>query len=184
MPEKVVPVKIELEYIEPKIWRRVVVSVKTDLATLHGIIQIVFRWNDNEAWYFEFGGKWYGTGARISGHLPNVYEADSFRLDGLLRMGMKRMNYRYDFVSNWPVLLIFGKSRDSLPGETYPQLVGGARNGPPEDVGGVRDYYRFIDSPVEFYEEGNFSDSWWDSNFDPEEFDIGVYREILKERYG
>ena len=43
MIESVARIRIELQDLEPKIWRRVDVPLSSTLAALHDIFQVVFR---------------------------------------------------------------------------------------------------------------------------------------------
>ena len=63
----IVPVartRIELQDLEPKIWRRIDVPLSTTLAALHDIIQVAFRWTDSHLHEFESDGRAYGVPCR------------------------------------------------------------------------------------------------------------------------
>ena len=44
MIEPVARIRIELQDLEPKIWRRIDVPLSSTLAALHDMIQVSFRW--------------------------------------------------------------------------------------------------------------------------------------------
>ena len=58
--EKIVSLRIELQGIEPLIWRRVGVRTLVSLTELHRVIQAVMGWRDGHLWQFEVGEKKYG----------------------------------------------------------------------------------------------------------------------------
>ena len=51
--------RIELEDIEPLIWRRVAVPTSMNLKALHGVIQVAMGWLDCHSWEFEANGRKY-----------------------------------------------------------------------------------------------------------------------------
>ena len=46
MSQKIARIRIELEHIEPQIWRQVEVSLTTSLRALHEIIQAAMGWEN------------------------------------------------------------------------------------------------------------------------------------------
>ena len=53
-------VRVALDDIEPRVWRRLVVPLGTTLAELHHIIQAAMGWTDSHMHEFEVGGLSYG----------------------------------------------------------------------------------------------------------------------------
>ena len=60
MIEPVARIYIELQDIQPRIWRRVDVPLTSHLLTLHNIIQIAFGWTDSHLFQFSIGNRDYG----------------------------------------------------------------------------------------------------------------------------
>ena len=60
MNEPIARVRIELQEIEPKVWRRVDVPLSSTLLALHEFIQFAFRWTDSHLFEFEIGDRRYG----------------------------------------------------------------------------------------------------------------------------
>jgi Plasmid pRiA4b ORF-3-like protein len=58
-PEEIAVLRIELEDIEPLIWRRVAVRTSMNLKALHRIIQAVMGWLDYHLWEFEANERKY-----------------------------------------------------------------------------------------------------------------------------
>jgi Plasmid pRiA4b ORF-3-like protein len=48
--EDIAVLRIELEDIEPLIWRRVAVHTSMNLKAVHGVIQAAMGWLDNHLW--------------------------------------------------------------------------------------------------------------------------------------
>ena len=59
--EPVARIRIELQDLEPKIWRRVDVPLSSTLAALNGIIQVSFHWQDYHLYEFVVGERVYGV---------------------------------------------------------------------------------------------------------------------------
>ena len=60
-PIAIAILRIELEDIEPLIWRRVAVRATTSLAGLHRIIQAAMGWTNSHLHLFTIDGSQYGV---------------------------------------------------------------------------------------------------------------------------
>ena len=122
---------IELEGIEPAIWRRVHVPVDFRLRRLHKVIQAVFDWLEMHLHHFEAGGRIYGLPEMVGDTLGGmaVRSDKNTKLSALIDRGIS-------------VEDVF----DPSPGVEYPVFVDGARQAPPEDCGGPPGFYEFLDA--------------------------------------
>jgi hypothetical protein len=59
-PGDIAVLRIELEDIEPLIWRRVAVRTSMNLQALHSVIQTAMGWLDYHLWEFASGDDKYG----------------------------------------------------------------------------------------------------------------------------
>src|SRR6478672_10654374 len=88
--------RVELEGIQPLIWRRV--AVQTSLNALHKVIQTAMGWRDRHLWMLKAGDRNYGIfipgdddwNARIN-------DAETTTLAMILSGGLKEFGYVYDF---------------------------------------------------------------------------------------
>ena len=102
MIEPVARIRIELQYLEPKIWRRIDVPLSSTLAALHDIIQVSFRWQGYHLHEFVVGERVYGEPADDDElYERKVYKAAAVRLKTLVERGVDRFLYVYDFGDNW-----------------------------------------------------------------------------------
>lgn len=176
-------VKVTLLGSRPPIWRRLQVSAKTDLETLHEILQIAFGWTNSHLHQFEIDDQRYS--------LPE-FELDEFgdeinnerrtRLDQLGLKARKKFLYEYDFGDSWEHQVVIEKVMEREPGVRYPRCLGGKRSGPPEDCGGGWGYERLqevIKDPED--EEHESMMEWLGGGFDPEAFDVEEINEELKQ---
>ncbi len=123
--------RIALRGISPEIWRLLSISADATLNDLHQTIQGAFRWHDSHLHEFEIGGKRYedGKGSRTA-------------LRKLLHVGDRAL-YRYDMGDDWEHDIDVVRMYEVATRRHHPKVLDGARNGPPEDVGGPHGYARY-----------------------------------------
>ena len=134
--------KIEIQDIQPKIWRRLLVNSDSSFYTLHHILQIAFGWKNYHLFQFDVNKKFIG--------LPDpdfdddkTIAADKVQLKKILALH-KQFEYEYDFGDYWCHSIIV---EDILPFDkdvSYPCCLDGSRNAPPEDCGGSDGYNNLI----------------------------------------
>ena len=181
MIEPVARIRIELQEVEPKVWRRVDVPLSSTLAVLHEIIQASFGWHDYHLHEFEIGERVYGEpheDDQLFGH--KVYRAAAIRLKTLLERGVERFLYRYDFGDGWEHEMTIEGVRDGEADIAYPAFVDGARRCPPEDSGGPHGFTNFLEAVLDpNHEEHEAMVEWHGGPFDPEDIDERQVRLLL-----
>ena len=175
-PDGITILRIELENIEPLIWRRVAVRTSINLKALHSVIQAAIGWLDYHLWEFAAGGRKYGM------LIPNdpdwnerIRNAATTKLSALLNGGVREIGYIYDMGDNWQHLIIVEKLKAAETGALYPQFLGGERRCPPEDCGGIPGYYEFLENIAsKQINERKAALDWYGGLYDPDE--IGTRR--------
>jgi len=170
--------RIELEDIEPLIWRRVAVRTSMDLKAVHSVIQAAMGWLDYHLWEFEAGRRKYGM------LLPNepdwnerIEDAARTKLFALLTTGLREVGYVYDMGDNWQHRIVVEKLKAAEPGALYPQFLGGERRCPPEDCGGIPGYYEFLKNISSKQSKiRKAALNWYGGPYDPDE--IGEWQII------
>jgi Plasmid pRiA4b ORF-3-like protein len=193
-----VQIRVALGYIEPPIWRRLVVPLDTTLAQLHLVLQAAVGWADSHLYQFEVGGLRFGDTEMLNQDLPDdfpqAFDAASVRLRDFDtdHDGTVSFVYTYDFGDNWRHTVTLEKR---LAFEVAPKTatcVEGARCCPPEDVGGPHGYAEFLrillsPEPDEIEEQRDLK-RWSGGKFDPERFDVAktdkAVRSALRKRRG
>jgi hypothetical protein len=61
--------------------------------------------------------------------------------------------------------------RAGEPGGSYPRYVGGERNGPPEDCGGIPGFYEWLEAFSDPTHEGHAEAKEWADDYDPNKVD-------------
>ena len=172
MIEPIARIRIELQEIEPKIWRRVDVPLSSTLLALHDFIQFAFRWTDSHLFEFEIGDRRYGQPEYDRYADERLYKAASIRLKTVVDRGIEQFLYVYDFGDNWRHDLFIEEIRDGEPDVDYPVFVAGERRDPPEDVGGVTGFMEFLEAVRNpLHEEHEAMVRWYGRRFEPDDID-------------
>ncbi len=123
--------ELTLHGIEPAVRRTLAVPGRFTLAKLHGILQILFGWEDCHLHEFRIGTTRYGDLDVLD---PHSHEDEEISLAEALGQ-RKSLVYLYDFGDDWTVN---GKVLKRYSGDLdTPECLDGAMAGPPEDCGGV-----------------------------------------------
>jgi hypothetical protein len=165
----VVAIRIELQDGAPLIWRDVVVPVTTSLRTLHDVFQAAVPFEGYHLFMFTVAGRRYGRPDPEWG--AEMKDARNLRVKALLDRGVDTLTYTYDFGDNWCFDVRLGPVSEEDEGP-YPRLLGGARRGPPEDVGGTPGFEAFLEAMADpSHEEHGTLRTWYGGDFDPDEMD-------------
>ena len=175
--ESVVSLKVTLRGAKPPIWRRVLVPGAINLGGLHQVIQAAMGWHDAHLHAFTVAGRSYGDPHNVD----DVANENRMTLNGVMKAGVKRFTYDYDFGDNWEHSVAIEKTQPAIPGQSYPLCVAGKRNCPPEDCGGVWGYAELLEILADpAHPEREERLEWIDQeDFDPETFDIDTANAIL-----
>jgi hypothetical protein len=167
---------IRLAEIEPPIWRRIVVPGQLTLFQLHQVFQVVMGWYHSHL--HQFVVEKNGTTVSYGEPSPeDDYYAKDERRVALAQIAPKQgatFQYEYDFGDSWQHLI---RVEDIEPSTTddYPYLwcLSGARAAPPEDVGGVSGYIRFLEAwRNRNDEEHRQMRQWVGKHYKPELFSV------------
>jgi hypothetical protein len=176
----VVSLKATLRDTKPPIWRRILMADTMTLADLHKAIQGAMGWHDAHLHLFDINGRQYGDPRTVD----DVADERRLTLRGLLKSGVLRFAYIYDFGDSWEHVIATEKTRPALDGETLPSCVAGKRACPPEDCGGTRGYDHLLKVLADpSHPEYQQQLEWIDEEIDPEAFDIDLANTVLKAKF-
>ena len=140
---------IVLPKTDPLVWRRIQVPDRYSFWDLHVAIQDAMGWKDYHLHEFTVPDGRTGRSKRIG--IPDEEMPDERPCSAGWRVPIARyfsygtdpVRYRYDFGDDWQHIVEF---EEIVPAErrAYPRCVAGAGACPPEDVGGVDGYARFL----------------------------------------
>lgn len=163
-------IRIMLLDVTPQIWRTIEVPSTANLRGLHDAIQAVIPFDNRHLFMFEFGERRYGIPDREWG--TDLRDAKNIRIGALIDRGVTELTYTYDFGDDWRFHLTIEEVLPFVEGASYPRLVGGARRGPPEDVGGFPGFDAFLSAMKDSSHPRHTELSrWYGRDFDPDEID-------------
>ncbi|HEY9732833.1 MAG TPA: plasmid pRiA4b ORF-3 family protein [Drouetiella sp.] len=163
------------------IWRRLQVPSDTQLELVHMLLQVAFGWTNSHLHEFTAREKRYGQ-MEFAEEDPELLDESEHNLDVLFQDGEKSALYRYDFGDCWDHELVLEKilpyaENDLMLG----RCIAGKRACPPEDVGGVSGYKRFLDIIEDpEHEEREENLIWVGSDFDADSFDARLVNNQIR----
>jgi len=165
---EIATVRIELADTDPPIWRQVEVPTSITLKVLHDIVQATIGWFDYHLWEFTIGEQRYGLPMDEDWGTEPRKEAIKVRLRDVLHPRKTVIDYTYDFGDNWEHRITVTDVRPGEPGVGYPRYIGGERNGPPEDCGGIPGFYDKLEARVDSNHPDHEEIVEWLDDYDPE----------------
>ncbi|HLO75626.1 MAG TPA: plasmid pRiA4b ORF-3 family protein [Magnetospirillum sp.] len=168
---EIASVHIELAGSDPLIWREVEVPTSITLKALHDIIQAVMGWFDWHLWEFTIGERRYGLPPDEDWGTEPRFEAAKVRLRDVVSPGCTTIDYLYDFGDSWEHRLTVTNIRQGDPDRSYPRYLGGERNAPPEDCGGLPGFYEILAAVADPDHPDHAEVLDWFDDYDPDTFD-------------
>ncbi len=177
---KLYELHVELEDIEPRIWRRILVPGSIKLPQLHDLLQLVMGWTDSHLHSFEFGKKVFSSRHAELEEL-NMLDEAKHTLESVLGDSLREFVYEYDFGDSWRHLIQIKLVATPNTEWFYPLCVAGERAAPPDDVGGAPGYMEFLDAiKTPKHPEHESMLIWIGGAFDPEGFDLNTINRTLR----
>lgn len=176
--DRIARIRIQLDDVEPAIWRRVEVPLTSSLKAVHDVIQAVMLFENYHLFQFEIGERRYGYPDPEWG--DDMRDARNIRLGAILARGETRFTYTYDFGDDWRHTIVVEEVVVADPMVDCPRFIEGARRAPPEDVGGLpgfEEFLRVMADPAD-PEHDNIL-TWYGRPFEPDDIDLAIINERL-----
>jgi hypothetical protein len=171
--DRIARLRIQLDDVQPAIWRRVEVPLTSTLKAVHDAIQAAMLFEDYHLFQFEIGDRRYGYPDPDWG--DEMRDARNIRLGAILARGDTRFTYTYDFGDDWRHTVMVEEVVAADPMVDYPRFVDGARRAPPEDVGGLPGFEEFLDAMADpKHPEHHSVMTWYGRPFDPTDIGLDV----------
>jgi hypothetical protein len=176
-----VALRIELQEVEPLVWRRVLVSNQWTLASLHHYLQWVMGWTDSHAHEFVVGEgmvapDWWIQEVGFDSDTGSYRDERRVSVAAVLsEVGPRgEFEYRYDMGDGWQHRIVFESPSSSWPSELpLPVCTAGENACPPEDCGGPHGYSQLLEILGDrTHEEHEDMLRWIGGVFDPKGFDL------------
>lgn len=162
---------------DPLVWRRIEVPGDYSFWDLHVAIQDAMGWLDCHLHELRVRDPHSGQERTLG--IPDQDFPDEHPLVPDWKVGVTAYFteerplalYLYDFGDSWTHIIAYEGTTSAESSRRYPCCVSGARACPPEDVGGIHGYARFLKAMADprHPEHRQYSD-WVGGNFDPDEF--------------
>ena len=137
--------RIELQHIEPLIWRRILVPETLKLAKLDRIVQAAIGWTNSHLHDWRIGQQRYGIPDEEWIGRNAMLDERKFTIGQVLGEQVKAFAYSYDFGNGWDHLITVEERLPVQEGRNdWPMCLTGENACPPEDVGGPPGYTEFL----------------------------------------
>lgn len=167
---KVHILSVSLLYVQPEVWRRVVVVSDMPLPKFATALERAMGWDSTHLHLFDVAGVLFGNTEHDAPHLIDERVATVSHL--LPHVGCS-LKWEYDFGDSWEHDVVVEAIEPLDTKEKYPIVTGGERACPPEDCGGSGGYeelLRVLGDPTD--EEHESMVDWAPKGFDPAAFDL------------
>jgi hypothetical protein len=174
--------RIELDEVKPRVWRRVEVPTDIHLDDLHRVIQVVMGWENYHLYEFRRGRTAYGVPDPEWGlEGSDSLSAEEAQLKDLLGGRGKVFTYVYDFGDDWHHTIKVEAITQAAPETSYPRFLEGEGRCPPEDVGGAWGYAHFLEAIADPTHERHAELLEWSGPFNPTDIgEASIRRELDK----
>ena len=178
--EALFTLKIILLGTKPPVWRRIQVLDSINLGDLHYVVQCVMGWDDCHLHQYHSGKKRYGVPCPDEDYYP-VHDESQFVLADVLKRKGAKLRYEYDYGDDWQHEIVLESRVAATSEHTHPVCLDGARNCPPEDVGGVWGYAELLESVSDpRHPSRRRFEEWLDEVYDPDRFELDEINKVLK----
>jgi hypothetical protein len=175
--------KVTLIGIATPIWRRVLVAGDCTLAQFHHVLQVAMGWENYHLYMFRIAGKTYGPPDPDGDGELKLIDAKRTRLHSVLPSVGTSFTYVYDFGDNWQHDVLLEAIVMPVPDVTYPFCNAGERNCPPEDVGGIGGYRKYLEVMADPSHQEHQDLMMWRGPFASEAFSIEKVNQELQRKF-
>lgn len=137
--------RIELQHIEPLIWRRILVPETLKLTKLDRIVQAAMGWTNSHLHDWRIGQQRYGVPDEEWIGSNAMHDERKFTVGQVLGEQVRAFDYSYDFGDGWDHRITVEEGLPVQEGHNdWPMCLAGENACPPEDVGGPPGYLEFL----------------------------------------
>lgn len=165
---------VQLDEVQPPIWRRIVVEEDTKLPRLSRILEAAMGWQGYHLHDFEVGdGVTFAPPDLETDHAIDERRVTVKQI--LPRVGSSLV-WQYDFGDSWHHVVTVEALNEPDDETRYPQVIDGARACPPEDCGGTYGYAELLEALADLsHPDRKHMAEWAPDGFDPEAFDVEAH---------
>ena len=176
----IVKLKVTLAGLRPPVWRRILVPATMTLGDLHDVIQAAMGWGNAHLHDFDIGGDRFGDPSNTD----DVGNENKLTLAGIMKFGVTRFKYTYDFGDDWVHLVAIEGTVPSDGDQPCPACIGGKRACPPEDCGGPYGLAQLLAVKADpSHPDHAEMSEWLDDDYDPEAFSVAAADAAVAARF-
>jgi hypothetical protein len=150
-----------------------------NLRNFHYIVQRVMGWDNSHLHRYFCGKECYG--APSADNAPRlVHDETQFVLADIFKRTGTKVRYEYDFGDCWLHEITLEKSVPATAEHIHPICLGGKRNCPPEDIGGIWGYTELLESVSNpSHPRRSQFEEWLEEIYDPDRFELSEINSVL-----
>ena len=173
--------RIQLNRVDPVVWRRLLVPGTVKLAKLGQMLLAAMGWNNSHLHAFRVGDTSYGMQDDDDDDFPDD-EIDEQSVTVLQALhDLHPFTFDYDFGDGWEHDVVIEELIHSDTGLKFAVCLDGERACPPDDVGGPGGYVAFLAAIADpGHEEHADLLEWVGGSFDPAAFDVAEANALLQ----
>lgn len=166
---------VQLDGVEPLVWRRLQIPARLSLGALHFAIQHAMGWAQRHPFVFVVGDQLYSFPDNEVEHPESsaLSEASEISIAQVFA-DHERIGYVYAPTGdNWPHWIEVKERLEPGLGVHYPQCVNGETTCPPEGSGGIEHYSKMM----HFLQQNGAlpEDDPYYGNWEPDQFEAGMF---------
>ncbi|MGV8826650.1 plasmid pRiA4b ORF-3 family protein [Methylibium petroleiphilum] len=173
-PQRVYQLCLELLFIQPIIWRTILVPETMTLPKLDRVIQAAMGWYNSHLHAWRIDGRRYGVPDPEWNMPGELLDERKFTVGSVLGDHIDEFVYDYDFGDSWEHRVAVEKRLAADPERNaWPMCIAGANACPPEDVGGPPGYLDFVQAMHDPTHQDHLQMWRWNGGpFDPSAFSL------------
>ena len=180
-PNAALRLRIQLNEVDPAVWRRLLVPGSVKLAKLGLMLVAAMGWNNSHLHAFRVGDTSYG----MRGGDDDDFDDDEIDEQSVTVLQALRerqtFTFDYDFGDGWEHDVVIEELIHSDTGLKFAVCLDGERACPPDDVGGPGGYVAFLEAIADpGHEEHDDFLEWVGGSFDPAAFDVANANAVLQ----
>lgn len=179
---KAYQIKVTVKGAKPPVWRRMIIPAGITFSQFSAMINEAMQWSGYHLYSFEFtklGLCFEELEDDWNVGFMETLEAREYRIDSYMDI-QKSFTYIYDFGDDWKHTVTVEKVIDDYQ-EDGARVIKFKGNGFPEDCGGIWGYYELLERLEDPNDPEYEMLSEWYENMNPEEYDMDVVNQILRD---
>ncbi|WP_284620563.1 plasmid pRiA4b ORF-3 family protein [Aquabacterium humicola] len=182
-PQQIYQLTVELQHIEPRIWRTILVPDTLKLARLDLVVQAAFGWTNSHLHEWRIGSARYGIPDPEWGTQEDLIDERKCTVGKVLGDDVAEFTYNYDFGDGWEHrITVDQRSAVEPERNAWPMCIAGANACPPEDVGGPPGYMDFLQAMRDRTHEEHLQVwRWCGGPFDPAAFSLNDANRAIRD---